>query len=224
MKDEKKTYTKYKFSHKVIKEYFKDAKMVDITATHYQKIFNQLGERYVKDTVKRVNSNIRQSLKVALHEGSLKKDFTALVKIHSSIESSKKGMNYLELEQRENFIESVSETVQYQSSFFCYVVAKTGLRFSEAQGLTNDDNCINRKELYIYVFRTYKVNGARRGWGKTKNKQSERKVPIDEEFIQKLDEYLNSSFEENEDNRLFTHVSNNMANKLIKRLYNFCSG
>ncbi|MCI6904225.1 MAG: Arm DNA-binding domain-containing protein [Streptococcus alactolyticus] len=67
------TYTKYKFSHKVIKEYFKDAKMVDITATHYQKIFNQLGERYVKDTVKRVNSNIRQSLKVALHEGSLKK-------------------------------------------------------------------------------------------------------------------------------------------------------
>ena len=211
------TYTKYKFSHKVIKEYFKDAKMVDITATHYQKIFNQLGERYVKDTVKRVNSNIRQSLKVALHEGSLKKDFTALVKIHSSIKSSKKGMNYLELEQREDFIESVSETIQYQSSFFCYVVAKTGLRFSEAQGLTNDDNCINRKELYVYVFRTYKVNGARRGWGKTKNKQSERKVPIDEEFIQKLDEYLNSGFIANEDNRLFTHVSNNMANKLIKK-------
>lgn len=77
-----------------------------------------MGERYVKDTVKRVNSNIRQSLKVALHEGSLKKDFTALVKIHSSIESSKKGMNYLELEQREDFIESVSETIQYQSSFF----------------------------------------------------------------------------------------------------------
>ena len=68
------TYTKYKFSHKVIKEYLKDAKMVDITATHYQKIFNQLGERYVKDTVKRVNSNIRQSLKVALHEGSLKNE------------------------------------------------------------------------------------------------------------------------------------------------------
>ena len=81
-------------------------------------------------------------------------------------------MNYLELEQREDFIESVSETIQYQSSFFCYVVAKTGLRFSEAQGLTNDDNCINRKELYVYVFRTYKINGARRGWGKTKNKQS----------------------------------------------------
>lgn len=126
-------------------------------------------------------------------------------------------MNYLELEQREDFIESVSETIQYQSSFFCYVVAKTGLRFSEAQGLTNDDNCINRKELYVYVFRTYKVNGAKRGWGKTKNKQSERKVPIDEEFIQKLDEYLNSGFVANEDNRLFTHVSNNMANKLIKK-------
>ena len=83
--------------------------------------------------------------------------------------------------------------------------------------MTNDDKCINRKELYVYVFRTYKVNGARRGWGKTKNNQSERKVPIDEEFIQKLDEYLNSGFVANEDNRLFTHVSNNMANKLIKK-------
>lgn len=41
-------------------------------------------------------------------------------------------MNYLELEQREDFIESVSETIQYQSNFFCYVVAKTGLCFSEA--------------------------------------------------------------------------------------------
>lgn len=211
------TYTKYKFSHKVIKEYFKNAKMADITATQYQKIFNLLGERYVKDTVKRINSNIRQATKVAIHEGSLKKDFTELVKIHSSVESQREGMNYLELEERKAFIESVSKTIQYQSSFFCYVVAKTGLRFSEAQGLTNDDNCINRKELYIYVFRTYKVNGARRGWGKTKNKQSERRVPIDEEFLQKLDEYLKTGFVENDDNRLFTNVSNSMANKLIRK-------
>lgn len=211
------TYSKYKFTHKVIKEYFKNAKLSKITATQYQKVFNNLSERYVKETVKRINSNIRQAIKVAIHEGSLKKDFTALVKIHSSVESKKEENKYLELDQRAEFIESVSKTIQYQSSFFCYVVAKTGLRFSEAQGLTNDDNCINRKELYIYVFRTYKINGARRGWGKTKNPQSVRKVPINQDFLDMLDKYLATGFVENDDNRLFTRVSNNMANKLIKK-------
>ena len=211
------TYSKYKFTHKVIKEYFKNAKLSKLTATQYQKVFNDLSERYVKETVKRINSNIRQAVKVALHEGSLKKDFTVLVKIHSSVESKKEENKYLELDQRAEFIKSVSKTIQYQSSFFCYVVAKTGLRFSEAQGLTNDDNCINRKELYIYIFRTYKINGARRGWGKTKNPQSVRKVPINQEFLDMLDKYLATGFVENDDNRLFTRVSNNMANKLIKK-------
>lgn len=211
------TYQKYKFFYKIIKKHFKTAKLADITATQYQKVFNELGETYVKSTLKRLNSSIRQALKVALHEGKIKKDFTALVKIHSSVESKKASDKFLELEDYLAFINNVRKTVHFQSSFFAYLVAKTGLRFSEAQALTNDNDCINRKELYINITQTYKVNGARRGWGKTKNPQSVRRVPIDEELLEALDEYLEKGFIENEDNRLFTRVSNTSINKLIKK-------
>ncbi len=211
------TYQKYKFAHKVIKEYFKTAKMASITSTQYQKVFNKLSKRYVKETIKRINSNIRQSVKVALHEGSLKKDFTALVKIHSSVESKKEEDKFLELDQYNEFIESVRKTVKYQSSFFAYLVAKTGLRFSEAQGLTLDKECIDRDSLKLNITRTYKVNGARLGWGKTKNPQSVRSVPINNDIIAALDDYLETGYVDNEEKRLFTQVSNTAINKLIRK-------
>ncbi|WP_238140547.1 N-terminal phage integrase SAM-like domain-containing protein, partial [Streptococcus suis] len=61
------TYEKYEFTHKKILEYFPDVKMHKITPTSYQNVLNLMADRFVKETIKRINSHIRAALKVAVY-------------------------------------------------------------------------------------------------------------------------------------------------------------
>lgn len=61
-------------SRQLITNYFPETKLSKINATSYQNIINELAKCYVKDSVKRFNSHIRASIKVAFHLGILKKD------------------------------------------------------------------------------------------------------------------------------------------------------
>ena len=59
-------------SRLLITKYFPETKLSKINATSYQNIINELAKCYVKDSVKRFNSHIRASIKVAFHQGILK--------------------------------------------------------------------------------------------------------------------------------------------------------
>lgn len=209
------TFEKYTFTLKVIKEYYRDTKLSKITATMHQRVLNELADRYVRETIKLINSHIRQSIKIALHEGSLKRDFTELAKIYSNIDSKDEELKYLEMDEYFSLLENSRKAINYQSHFFIYLVGKTGLRFSEAQGLTIDD--IDYENMCLNIHRTYKVYGRDKGWKKTKNPQSVRKVPIDKDVVQAIAEYLQVGYKENDDRRLLISASNNAVNKLLKK-------
>ncbi len=130
------TFGKYEYTLKLITIYFHETKLSKINATSYQNIINELAKCYVKDSVKRFNSHIRAAIKVAIHQGILKKDFTEIVKIFSDVESKKEEDKYLELDEYEQVITDYRKTIKYQSHFFLYTIGKTGLRFSEAAGIT----------------------------------------------------------------------------------------
>lgn len=170
------TYEKYEFTHNKILEYFPDVKMHKITPTTYQNVLNLMSDRFVKETIKRINSHIRAALKVAVYEGTLKKDFTTLVKVHSNVESKSEEDKFIELEEYLELIAHSRKNIKYQSHFFIYLVSKTGLRPAEAQGLTTDDML---DILELIVNKSYKIGGKNKGWKGTKNKQSKRRVPYD---------------------------------------------
>ncbi|MGB4932663.1 MAG: site-specific integrase, partial [Streptococcus suis] len=115
-------------SQQLITNYFPETKLSKINATSYQNIINELAKCYVKDSVKRFNSHIRASIKVAFHQGVLKKDFTEIVKVFSDVESKREEDNYLELDEYEQLITDYRKTIKYQSHFFLYTIGKTGLR------------------------------------------------------------------------------------------------
>lgn len=209
------TFEKYQFTYNVIKKYFFDARLIDINPTLYQQALNQMADNYVKATIKLINAHIRQSLKVAILEGKLQRDFTTLARVHSSQESKKEQYKFLELETYERLIQDVRPTIHNQSHFFIYLVAKTGLRFSEALGLTL--NSINREQLTIDISRTYKVYGSDKGWQPTKNAQSVRKVPIDKETLQAIDQYIEFGYTDNTECRLISNVSNTAVNKVLHK-------
>ncbi|MFH6626336.1 tyrosine-type recombinase/integrase [Streptococcus suis] len=209
------TYRKYEFNLKIIKEYYRDTKLSKITATMHQQVLNKLADRYVKYTVKLFNSHIRAAIKVALHQGTLKKDFTQLAKVFSNVESKEESEKYIELDELRNLLTDVRKTIKYQSHFLIYTIGKTGLRFSEATGIT--EQIVDRQNMCLHINKTYKVNGRRKGWGPTKNPQSERDVPFDDEWLKAYDEYMEVGYIDNPEKRLFIRVSNTSANKVLQK-------
>lgn len=209
------TYGKYEYTLSLIKRYFKDARLAKINATYYQKIINELATNYVKDSVKRFNSHIRAAIKVAIHQGTLKKDFTALVTIFSDVESKKEEDKYLELDEYEYLLLDYRKTIKHQSHFFLYTIGRTGLRFSEGAGITR--LTVDRDNMCIRIRKTYKVYGKKKGWGPTKNKQSERDVPIDIDWLNAYDEYLETGYIDNPDQRLFIKLTGTGENKVLKK-------
>ncbi|HEL9635089.1 TPA: site-specific integrase [Streptococcus suis] len=209
------TYRKYEFNLKIIKEYYQNTKLSKITATMHQEVLNKLADRYVRYTVKLFNSHIRSAIKIALHQGTLKKDFTQLAKIFSNVESKEESEKYLELDEYSDLLLDCRRSVKYQSHFFIYTIGKTGLRFSEALGLTT--LTIDRENMLLQVLRTYKVYGGKLGWNTTKNPQSVRDVPIDKEWLAAYDEYMDTGYIDNPEKRLFTKVSSTAANKVLKK-------
>ena len=208
------TYEKYEFTHNKILEYFPDVKMHKITPTTYQNVLNLMSDRFVKETIKRINSHIRAALKVAVYEGTLKKDFTTLVKVHSNVESKSEEDKFIELEEYLELIAHSRKNIKYQSHFFIYLVSKTGLRPAEAQGLTTDDML---DILELIVNKSYKIGGKNKGWKGTKNKQSKRRVPYDSDVWEAYQEYLKTGYINNPEKRLFVRASDTAIKKVIRK-------
>lgn len=208
------TYEKYEFTHKKILEYFPDVKMHRITPTSYQNVLNLMSDRFVKDTIKRINSHIRAALKVAIYEGTLKKDFTTLAKVHSNVDSKDEADKFIELEEYLELITHSRKNIKYQSHFFIYLVSKTGLRPAEAQGLTTDDML---DILELVVNKSYKISGKNKGWKGTKNKQSKRRVPYDSDVWEAYQEYLQTGYIDNSEKRLFVRASDTAIKKVIRK-------
>ncbi|HEM4030649.1 TPA: site-specific integrase [Streptococcus suis] len=208
------TYEKYEFTYKKILEYFPDVKMHKITSTSYQNVLNLMSDRFVKDTIKRINSHIRAALKVAIYEGTLKKDFTTLAKVHSNVDSKDEADKFIELGEYLELIAYSRKNIKYQSYFFIYLVSKTGLRPAEAQGLTTDDML---DILELVVNKSYKISGKNKGWKGTKNKQSKRRVPYDSDVWEAYQEYLKTGYIDNPEKRLFVRASDTAIKKIIRK-------
>ncbi|HFU4228516.1 TPA: tyrosine-type recombinase/integrase [Streptococcus suis] len=138
-----------------------------------------------------------------------------MVKVFSDVESKREEDNYLELDEYEQLITDYRKTIKYQSHFFLYTIGKTGLRFSEATGIT--EPIVDRENMCLRIRRTYKVYGKKKGWGPTKNPQSERDVPFDNEWLKALDEYMKVGYIDNPDKRLFTKLTGTGENKILKK-------
>ncbi|HEN6396679.1 TPA: site-specific integrase [Streptococcus agalactiae] len=206
------TWDKYNYTLSKIKGYFNKAKLSSIKPSHYQKFISDYLNQYNWQTIKMINTHIRQSIKMAIHEGYITKDFTAFVVLPKP-DDSNVDSKFLELSEYQKLISETSNEVKYKSHFCIYLIATTGLRFSEAMGLTWSD--IDRDELLLHVNKTYKVFGSDKGFQPTKNKHSIRYVPINNTTIKLLDQYRLLFKTET---RIFEGISNTAVNKTLKKL------
>lgn len=210
-----KTWDTYTKNLKHIQTYFEDLKVKDITPLYYQKKLNEFGKKYAQETLEKFHYQIKGALKVAVREQVISYNFADDAKVKSQIENRAEENDFLEEGEYKALISSTRANIQYVSYFTLYLLSVTGMRFSEALGLTWSD--IDLQNGIIDINKSFDYSKTQ-DFADLKNETSKRKVPIDKTTIETLKTYKKKYWQANIKNRVCFGVSNSACNKLIKRL------
>ena len=169
------TMNKYRMTHEWLKKLIPDTKMCDLTRITYQQLINDYAQTHERQTTMDFHHQIKCAVLDAVDEGLVPRDPTrkAIIKGKPPKDKKIKYLNQFELHTMLNTLDLGSDI---NWDWFIMLVAKTGMRFSEALALTPKDFDFPHQTLSINKTWDYK-NGS--GFLPTKNRSSVRKIQLD---------------------------------------------
>ena len=169
------TMSKYNMAHQWLLKLAPDLSISELDRISYQKILNEYAEEHEHQTTMDFHHHVKCAILDAVDEGLIPRDPTrkAIIKGKKPREKKQKFLNQFELHK---LIEDLDLGPEVSWDWFILLVAKTGMRFSEALALTPRDFDFSRQILTISKTWDYKGNG---GFLPTKNQSSVRKIQID---------------------------------------------
>lgn len=180
------TMAKYLMSHKWLEKLVPDLKIMDLNRTAYQQLLNNYAKEHERQTTLDFHHQLKGAILDAVDEGLLIRDPTRKAIIKGKPPRAKK-IKYLNQFELHTLLANLDlkETVNWD--WFILLVAKTGMRFSEALAITPEDFDFSRQTLSISKTWDYKGEG---GFLPTKNKSSVRKIQIDWQIVVKFSELI----------------------------------
>lgn len=170
------TYAKYQQKHKQLRKLVPDLCLCDLNRQVYQALLNTYAETHEKQTVLDFHHQVKSGILDALEDGLLTVDPTRKIVIKGTITQHHK-IKYLNQQQLTKLLAQLNLSDELSIDYFFLLISKTGLRFSEALGITPDDFDLSRLTLSVNKTWDYKSNKG--SFSPTKNTASVRKVPID---------------------------------------------
>jgi len=169
------TMQKYLMTQLWLEKLAPDLLTCDMTRTNYQQLLNDYAESHERQTTMDFHHQLKGAILDAVDEGLIDRDPTrkAIIKGKSPREKKPKYLNQFELHTLLSDLELKPE-VSWE--WLILLVAKTGMRFSEALALTPKDFDFTHQSLSISKTWDYKGDG---GFLPTKNQSSVRKIQID---------------------------------------------
>lgn len=169
------TMEKYKLTLKWVKQLVPKLKVCDIDRITYQQLLNDYAKDHERQTTMDFHHHLKAAILDAVDDGLIERDPTrkVIIKGKSPRDKKKKYLNQFELHSLLNDL-NLSQEINYD--WLILLIAKTGMRFSEAIALTPADFDFSRQTLSINKTWNYKEGG---GFQPTKNKSSVRKIQID---------------------------------------------
>ena len=192
------TMQKYKLTSRWLKKIAPNLKIREINRITYQEILNKYAENHERQSTMDFHHQLKAAILDAVDEGLISKDPTRKAIIKGKAPREKK-VKYLKNEI--NF------------DWLIYLVAKTGLRFSEALAITPKDFDFPRQILNVDKTWNYKESG---GFEPTKNKSSERKVQLDWQTVIQFSELI-KEMEEDKPIFISKKIYNSTINDILKR-------
>lgn len=206
------TMLKYKLTLKWLRQIVPNLKISEINRITYQEILNKYAEKHERQSTMDFHHHLKAAILDAVDEGIINRDPTrkAIIKGKTPRTKKDKYLNQFELQKLIGDLD-LKEIINYD--WMIYLIAKTGLRFSEALALTPKDFDFQHQSLNVDKTWNYKENG---GFEPTKNKSSVRKVQLDWQTVIKFSELIKNL---NQDEPIFVNkkIYNSTINDILKR-------
>ena len=169
------TMEKYKLSLTWVKKLAPKLRLCDIDRVTYQQLLNDYAKDHERQTTMDFHHHLKAAILDAVDESLIERDPTrkVIIKGKQPKEKKKKYLNQFELHTLLNGL-NLAEEINYD--WLILLIAKTGMRFSEAIALTPSDFDFSHQTLSISKTWNYKDGG---GFQPTKNRSSVRKIQLD---------------------------------------------
>ena len=206
------TMGKYRLTQSWLSKLIPELRLADMDRTAYQQLINGYAQHHERQTTMDFHHQIKGAILDAVDEGLIPRDPTRKVIIKGKQPRIKK-MKYLNQFELHAMLADLDLGDEASWDWLILLIAKTGLRFSEALGLTPDDFDFAHQTLSVSKTWDYKNGG---GFVPTKNESSVRKVQLDWQLIMQLSGLLKNL---PHDKPIFVHgkVYNSTANDVLAR-------
>ena len=180
------TLAKYRMTQKWVEKLVPDLKVSELTRTMYQQLLNDYAKEHERQTTLDFHHQLKGAILDAVDEGLIERDPTRKAIIKGKTPKVKK-IKYLNQFELHTLIAHLDIKEKPNWDWFILLVAKTGMRFSEALAITPADFDFARQTLSVSKTWDYKGTG---GFLPTKNKSSVRKIQIDWQIVVKFSELV----------------------------------
>lgn len=180
------TLNKYMMTISWLKKLIPNLALSDMTRIAYQKLLNDYAKEHERQTTMDFHHQLKGAILDAVDEGFINRDPTRKVIIKGKTPTEKK-IKYLNQFELHTLLSGLNLGKDINWDWFILLVAKTGMRFSEAIALTPKDFDFSHQSLSISKTWDYKGEG---GFLPTKNKSSVRKIQIDWQTVVQFSELL----------------------------------
>lgn len=215
------TLRKYETAETHIREILGDTPVGGVTRTTYQMLMNKYAETHEHQTVIDFHHLVKASVLDAVDEGMIERDPTRRV-VLKGCQPRDKHQKYLSQYELHSLLGDLNLSGKPADNWdwLILLIAKTGLRFAEALGITPSDFDMARQSLNVTKTWDYKSGS---GFAKTKNNSSVRMVSVDwytmSQFagVTKAISGSDPIFIPRNDDGSFAMVYNSTANHVLER-------
>lgn len=170
------TLAKYNLVLRELSRRIPEVRMASMNHYIYQKLINGYAQNHEFLTVKDFHHHIKAAIVDALDEGLIDHDPTKHIKLQGCSPRVKKT-KYLSLLELKRLLLQLDLSKELNLDWLILLISKTGLRYSEALGITPSDFDFDRQTLTISKTWNYKTKEG--GFLPTKNESSVRTIKID---------------------------------------------
>ena len=211
------TMRKYEITLLWLKRLIPNLRISQLNRISYQQLLNDYAEFHERQTTMDFHHQIKAAILDAVDEGLIDRDPTrkAIIKGRSPRIKKIKYLNQFELH---TLLVNLKLTSEINWDWLILIIAKTGMRFSEALALTPKDFDFSHQSLIVDKTWDYKGTG---GFLPTKNRSSVRKIQLDWQTIIKFSELIKGLPEDKPifvNRRVFNSTINGVLERYCKKL------
>ena len=212
------TLNKYRMTHQWLTKLTPDLKIGEMTRIVYQKLLNDYALEHERQTTMDFHHQLKGAILDAVDEGLIPRDPTrkAIIKGKAPRTKKQKYLNQFELQ---TMLSNLNLAPNINWDWFILLLAKTGIRFSEALAITPADFDFSHQVLSISKTWDYKNDG---GFMPTKNQSSVRKVQLDWQTVSQFSELVKGLPDDkpifvSDEEKIYNSTVNNVLHRACKR-------